>query len=235
MGASGTLGKWGIGIVLVAVGVALLLNNTGVIELGNLIRWTPSLLILLGILMMVVNRFRRNAGPIILIAVGVVVQLIVLGFSAISLLWPALLILIGLVILFGRGRRSSPRPTDARTAHNDAHKMHNVEGNLATVMGTTDRQVSHADLSGEEIVTVMGTSKLDMRDITISDMPAELNITCVMGQVNIRVPSDLSVAIDNSTVMGQSKDDRRGAPSSADAADLTITGTVVMGSLKVED
>ena len=228
MGASGTLGKWGIGIVLVAVGVALLLNNTGVIELGNLIRWTPSLLILLGILMMVVNRFRRNAGPIILIAVGVVVQLIVLGFSAISLLWPALLILIGLVILFGRGRRSSPRPTDARTAHN-------VEGNLATVMGTTDRQVSHADLRGEEIVTVMGTSKLDMRDITISDMPAELNITCVMGQVNIRVPSDLSVAIDNSTVMGESKDDRRAAPSSADAADLTITGTVVMGSLKVED
>jgi hypothetical protein len=55
-----------------------------------------------------------------------------------------------------------------------------------------------------------------------------------MGQVNIRVPSDWSVAINNSTIMGESKDERRGAPSSTDA-DLTITGTVVMGSLKIED
>ena len=230
----GGSGRWIIGIALVVVGVVVLLSNTGVIELGGLIRWTPSLLILLGILKMVANRFRRNTGPIILIAVGVVVQLIVLGFSAIALLWPALLILIGVVILFGRGRRQSSQATEAHQP-TEAHTVHNVEGNLATVMGTTDRRVSHADLSGEEIVTVMGTSKLDMRDISISDMPAELNITCVMGQVNIRVPSDLSVAIDNSTVMGESKDERRGAPSSAEAADLTITGTVVMGSLKIED
>ena len=226
MSASGTLARWGIGIALVAIGVLLLLHTTEVIDLGDVIRWTPSLIILLGILMMVANRFRRNTGPVILIMVGVFVQLIVLGFNVISLLWPALLILIGVAVLFGRGRRSS------RAA--DAHTAHGAEVNLFTVLGSTDRRVSQDELGGGEIVTVMGESKLDMRDISISDMPAELSVTCMMGQVNIRVPSEWSVAINNSTVMGDSKDDRRGAPSSADA-DLTITGTVVMGSLKIED
>ena len=226
MSASGTSASWGIGVALVAVGVLLLLHTTGAIYLGDVILWTPSLLILLGILMMVANRFRRNTGPAILIAVGVVVQLIVLGFDAISLLWPALIILIGVVILLGRSRRSR-RATDAHTAH-DAEEV------LSTILGSSDRRVSQDDLSGGEIVTVMGESKLDMRDINISDVPAELSVTCVMGQVNIRVPSDWSVAINNSTIMGESKDERRGAPSSTDA-DLTITGTVVMGSLKIED
>jgi predicted membrane protein len=224
--ASASLSRWGIGIALVVVGTLLLLSTTGVVELGDLIRWTPSLLILLGILMMVANRFRRNVGPAILIAVGVVVQLIVLDFDVVSLLWPVLIILIGVAILFSRGRRSS------RTTGEQSARFADVD--FSTVLGSTDRRVSPDDLNGQEIVTVMGESKLDMRDISITDLPAELCVTCVMGQVNIRVPSDWSVAINNSTVMGDSKDDRRGASSSTHA-DLTITGTVVMGSLKIDD
>ena len=226
MSTSAKSSRWGIGILLVVAGILLLLHTTELVDLGAFILWTPSLLILLGIFMMVANRFRRNTGPAIIIAVGVVLQMIVLGFDAISLLWPVLIILIGVAILFGRMRRS-PRATDEHTART-------ADVNFSTVLGSTDRRVSLDELSGREIVTVMGESKLDMRDISISDIPAELCVTCVMGQVSIRVPSDWSVAIDNSTVMGDSKDERHGPPSSADA-DLTITGTVVMGSLKIDD
>ena len=226
MSTSAKSSRWGIGILLVVAGILLLLHTTELVDLGAFILWTPSLLILLGIFMMVAIRFRRNTGPAIIIAVGVVLQMIVLGFDAISLLWPVLIILIGVAILFGRMRRS-PRATDEHTART-------ADVNFSTVLGSTDRRVSLDELSGREIVTVMGESKLDMRDISISDIPAELCVTCVMGQVSIRVPSDWSVAIDNSTVMGDSKDERHGPPSSADA-DLTITGTVVMGSLKIDD
>ena len=226
MSTSAKSSRWGIGILLVVAGILLLLHTTELVDLGAFILWTPSLLILLGIFMMVANRFRRNTGPAIIIAVGVVLQMIVLGFDAISLLWPVLIILIGVAILFGRMRRS-PRATDEHTART-------ADVNFSTVLGSTDRRVSLDELSGREIVTVMGESKLDMRDISISDIPAALCVTCVMGQVSIRVPSDWSVAIDNSTVMGDSKDERHGPPSSADA-DLTITGTVVMGSLKIDD
>ena len=150
----------------------------------------------------------------------------VLGFDVISLLWPVLIILIGVAILYGR-RRTWRRETAVHGAGNDG-------ADFSTVLGSTDRRASPEDLSGREFVTVMGESKLDMRDISISDMPAELCVTCVMGHVKIRVPSDWTVAIANATVMGHSKDERRGAPSAADV-DLTITGTVTMGSLTIED
>ena len=217
---------WLVGVGLVVIGALLLLHTTGLADLGDLVRWTPLLLVLLGIVILVINRFRQVAAPVILIAGGVVTQLMVLGFNVVSLLWPVLIIAIGVAILFGRRRRSA-RVTDARTVISD-------DVNFSTIMGSTDRRVTPDDLDGREIVTVMGESKLDMRDIDITDVPAELCVTCVMGQVNIRVPSDWSVAIDNSTVMGDSKDERRGAPISTDA-DLTITGTVVMGSLKIDD
>lgn len=226
MRESASSSRWGIGIALVVVGALLLLHTTGVANLGNLVRWAPSLLVLFGIVLLVVNRFRQITAPVILIVGGVVTQLIVLDFDVVSLLWPVLIIVIGVAILFARRRRSP------RVKH--AHAVISDEVNFSTIMGSTDRRVTPEDLDGREIVTVMGESKLDMRDISLTDLPAELCVTCVMGQVNIRVPSDWSVAIDNSTIMGDSKDERRGAPNSADS-DLTITGTVVMGSLKIDD
>ena len=217
---------WVIGIGFVVIGALLLLHTTGVADLGNLARWTPLLLVFLGVVILVVNRFRQVVAPVILIAGGVVTQLMVLGFDVVSLLWPVLIILIGVAILVGRRRRSR-RATATRTVISD-------DANFSTVMSSTDRRVTPDDLDGREIVTVMGESKLDMRDLSVTDLPAELCVTCVMGQVNLRVPSEWSVAFDNSTVMGESKDERRSAPSSADP-DLTITGTVVMGGLKIDD
>ena len=226
MSTSAGSSRWVIGIALVLVGVLLLLHTTGVIELGDFIRWTPSLLIVLGVVLLIVNRFRRIAFPVILIVGGVVTQLMVLGFDVISLLWPVLIIAVGAAILLGRRRRSARVAVVNRSQSDDA--------SFSTVMGSTDRRITRDDLDGREIVTVMGESKLDMRDISTTDLPAELCVTCVMGQVNLRVPSEWSVAFDNSTVMGESKDERRSAPSSADP-DLTITGTVVMGGLKIDD
>ena len=226
MRKSSSTSRWVIGVSLVVVGALLLVHTTGVADFGNLVRWWPSLLILLGLVILVVNRFRQATVPAILIVGGLATQLMVLGFDVISLLWPVLIIVIGVAILFGRRRRSR-RVTEAHTVISD-------DSSFSTIMGSTDRRVTPDDLDGREIVTVMGESKLDMRDISTSDLPAELCVTCVMGQVNIRVPSDWSVAVDNSTVMGESKDERRGAPDPT-TADLTITGTVVMGSLKIDD
>ena len=226
MSTSASSSRWGIGIALVVVGALLLLHTTGVLYLGEFIRWTPSLLILVGIVLLVVRRFRQITAPVILVVGGVVTQLMVQGFDIMSLLWPVLIIAVGAAILFARRRRS------ARVAVVNSFQSDDLS--FSTIMGSTDRRITRDDLDGREIVTVMGESKLDMRDISIEEMPAELCVTCVMGQVNLRVPSDWSVAIDNSTVMGDSKDERRGAPSSANA-DLTITGPVVMGSLKIDD
>ena len=224
MNVSGVSARWGMGLAFVAVGLMLLLHTIGVADLGSVIRWVPSLFILLGIVMVVANRFRRIVAPAMIIAIAAVVQLAVLGYA--EVIWPALLILIGVAILLGRGRKRKSWDVRSGTADNDL--------NLSTIMSSTYRRMSADDLNSGEFTTVMGESKLDLRDVSQSDLPAEICVTCVMAEVNLRVPAGWSVKINNSTVMGESKDERRSSPNTA-AADLTVTGTVVMGSLKIED
>ena len=228
MGSSGASARWVMGIALVVAGVLLLLHTTGVADLGGYARWIPSLFILLGAVMIVANRFRRIAFPVIMIVVAAIVQLSLLGIDA-MIFWPVALIGVGVVILFGLGRG---RRRGSGTGRADVSVA--VENGASTVMGSSDLRLSASDLNDTDFSTVMGETKLDLRDIERSALPAELSVTCVMGEVKVRVPSDWSVKFGNSTVMGESKDERRSALTGADA-DLTITGSVVMGSLKVGD
>ena len=228
MSSSGASTRWGIGVALVVAGVLLLLHTTGIADLGGYAKWIPSLFILLGLVLIVANRFRRIAWPVIMIVIAAIIQLSVLDIDA-TIFWPVALIAVGAVILFGIGRR---RRRGSGTDSADVSVV--VEDGASTVMGSSDLRLSASDLNDTDFSTVMGESKLDLRDIDRSALPAELSVTCVMGEVKIRVPSEWTVKIANSTVMGESKDERRSAPTAADP-DLTITGSVVMGSLKVED
>lgn len=82
----------------------------------------------------------------------------------------------------------------------------------------------------------MGESKLDLRDSSVMENPAVLELSVVMGQMEIRVPREWNVRMDGvTTVMGESKDERMPSDSQTDQTDLEINGTVVMGSLKIED
>ena len=65
-------------------------------------------------------------------------------------------------------------------------------------------------------------------------MSSSIDITCIMGQVTLRVPSDWDIRIDNATLLGESKDDRH-LQNSPSEANLTVTGMVLMGSLKIDD
>ena len=230
MSSSGTSTRWGIGLALVVAGVLLLLHTTGVADLGAFAKWIPSLFILLGLVLIVANRFRRIAFPVIMIVVASIVQLSLLDIDA-MIFWPVALIAVGVVILLGIGRR---RRRGKGAGTDSANVSTAVEDGASTVMGSSDLRLTAGDLNDTDFSTVMGESKLDLRDIERSALPAELSVTCVMGEVKVRVPSDWSVKFANSTVMGESKDDRRSALAASEA-DLTITGSVVMGSLKIED
>ena len=80
----------------------------------------------------------------------------------------------------------------------------------------------------------MGNGTLDMRDATIVDKPATLEVSVVMGEVKVRVPTEWNVRIVNSSQMGDTKD-TRGSQNDSDNPDLIIRGSVTMGSLHITD
>ena len=236
-----------LGAALIAIGALALINATGIADVGAVLMWTPSFFIAFGVWKMIARRFRGILGPSIMVLVAALIQMNMLDIDSI-ISFPVILISAGVLLLVGRhrllggGRSGSDGGASAsshqsRAAHADEMEMDDSGFlRVTAALGNSNRRVSSESFRGGEVVAFMGTSKLDMRDLAAPSAPAALEVNCVMGAVELRIPPDWSVAIDNTVVMGEAKDDRpRILDAQSAATDLTITGAVVMGNLKIED
>ena len=231
-----------LGAALIAIGALFLIDALGVADVGAVLVWTPSLFIAFGLWRMVARRFRGILGPSIIVLVSALVQMNMLDVDSV-ISFPAILIAAGVLLLLGRkrllgGGAPSPQSRAAPAAAGEEVEFEMDDGFLRVnaALGSADMRVTTDDFRGGEIRAVMGSAKLDMRDLGAPSPPAALDVNCVMGEIALRVPPDWSVRIDSSAVMGEAKDSRPRSPDAQSAApDLIITGAVVMGSLKIED
>ena len=239
---SGLGGRVFFGVLVIVIGVLFLVDKAGIAELDGLLDWWPSLIILYGAWRLIANRFRSLFLPLLLIASGVVLQLRQLDTADVfSTIWPAMLIALGVAIVIG-GMRSRNRRQRGGSSSHSASTIIDVDlgapadaddGTLHAVAGSQDRIVS-GDFYDGSINVVMGNGTLDMRDATIVDKPATLEVSVVMGEVKVRVPTEWNVRIVNSSQMGDTKDTRR-SQNNSDDPDLIIRGSVTMGSLQITD
>ncbi|MFC6726205.1 hypothetical protein ACFQE1_17920, partial [Halobium palmae] len=71
-----------LGGVVVLVGIALLADSTGLYDTGSLLRFVPSLFVLVGLYAVVASGFRNLAGPLLVIAIAGAAQLVALDLVA---------------------------------------------------------------------------------------------------------------------------------------------------------
>ena len=235
-------GRAFFGALVVLIGVLFLLNSTGIADLGGLLDWWPSLIILYGVWRLVANRFRRLFWPIVLIVIGAFLQLGQLGFDiSWDRYWPVALIAVGILILGGGLRRRSRRRRHSTTGPNsstiidvDVSTSQDADDDtLHAVVGSQDRVIS-GDFQSGSINVVMGSGTLDMRDARIVDRPATLEVSVVIGEVKIRVPADWNVRIVNSIQVGEAED-IRARQNNDDNPDLIVKGSLKMGGLQITD
>ena len=239
---SGLGGRVFFGVLVIVIGILFLVDKAGIAELDSLLDWWPSLFILYGAWRLIANRFRSLFLPLLLIFGGVVLQLRELDTADVfSTIWPAFLIALGVAIVIG-GMRSRNRRQRGGSSSHSASTIIDVDlgapadaddGTLHAVAGSQDRIVS-GDFYDGSINVVMGNGTLDMRDATIVDKPATLEVSVVMGEVKVRVPTEWNVRIVNSSQMGDTKDTRC-SQNNSDNPDLIIRGSVTMGSLHIID
>lgn len=101
------------GILIVAAGAMLLFDNLGMIEAGEIFsQWWPAAIIVGGALTFAANP-RHWIVPMLLVLGGGVVLLRTTGvIDTIELLLPAILIVVGLLVLFGNGLGSRTTSSD---------------------------------------------------------------------------------------------------------------------------
>ncbi|MGI5921162.1 MAG: LiaF domain-containing protein [Syntrophomonadaceae bacterium] len=188
---SGSNGRYLTGLVIIAAGIIALLNNFGIIRVSFTylvsLAW-PFLLAMVGIIFMVNRR-----GLVGMVAGGILFVLGVMylgrnaGFFTIDMaflwriLWPAILILIGVSLLSKTGRHNS--------------------GHLA-IMGAVEKNKDGWELESGEYTAVLGAVELDLRNATFKEKEISLDLTAVMGGITLTVPEDVTVTCKATSVLG---------------------------------
>lgn len=215
------------GLVIIIVGVLFLAQNLGYIQDYSFWKYLPALLIILGLYQLFVNRLRAWVGPLLITLVGtflLMATLDVITWGTFgSLIWPTILILIGISIILHRGESSRNFETTAGS-----------QMNVFSTFSEQNRKVTSGDFRNAEVTAIFGSSKLDLRDATVSQPPAYIQTTTMFGGVEIFVPSNWDVRINTVAFFGGSSDKRREATPQKETPDLIITGTVFFGGLDIK-
>ena len=233
-----------IGGILVAVGALLLLSNTNVINLvwgwDFILTWWPILLILWGLWDLVSGGFRFRLWPIILLLLGVGFQLSALGLWQwdFSVVWPVFIVIVGLAILLGRrGRRIRREKMASGVIVEGASVSRTGTGNTwRAVFNSIEERYPDREFRGGEVEANFGSVSLDLRQATLPETGARLDLQLTSGGLHLRVPSNWRVNVKGvSTHFGEVQERRTGPSPDGAEGELTIVGTVTFGNLEILD
>lgn len=228
-GKSGML----VGVILVLVGVAFLLEHMGIISIADPVRLWPLLVVLVGALNFMSRRF---AWGTFLMLAGVLLQLNELGITHFRWVtfWPMMLIALGLFVFWGSLERRN-KPIAFKSSTGDPRTTLNE----AVVFGGLERRMTSQDFQGGDITAIFGGVELDLTEAKIQANEATLAITAIFGGVEIRIPPNWQIAFRGAPIFGGIEDKTRTArvndPTNSDIKILVITGAVIFGGLEIKN
>lgn len=215
------------GFILVVLGLGLIFDRLGYIDFGDVINmWWPSIIILLGTVQLFKVR-QWHASSIIVILIGIILLLKNIGMIDIQLsklVWPTILLLIGLSIIF---KKEVIFPRN----NTDEEKL-----DYFTVFSGIETRVNSKQFKGGSITAVFGGVELDLREAEMDSNGASLDLTAAFGGIEIKVPEEWRVKVTGTPILGGWSNKTRGADQDDDTRPvLNITCLAVCGGVEIKD
>jgi predicted membrane protein len=119
--------------------------------------------------------------------------------------------------------------------HARGRNVSSGELNDWAVLGGVERRIDSPKFEGGAVTALLGGVKLDLRNAGAGSREMELDVTAVMGGVQVTVPRDWEVVVRGTSVLGGFKEhgiSRRDAEQ--EAPRLVITGLAFMGGVEVQ-
>ena len=220
------------GLILLLIGLIFLLDNLKVIPPEfSLKDWWPLILIVIGIFQLVQSRCFFHFSGWLLIFLGGVFLLTVqhrfdLEWDNIWRLWPVILILLGISILFGRHQHHAVPLTGTTAKSGESVLREKI------VLSSVNKEITSADFRGGDISVVLGSAEIDLRAAKMADSNAWLTVSVILGSVEIRIPGDWTVEMKTNAVLG-SIENKTTAKSESSSKKLVITASAVLGSVEI--
>lgn len=218
-----------IGVVVVVIGAALLLDNLGIIPSSReIIQLWPAILVVIGLRDLFVtqdgSRAMRGA---LLLAFGSL--LLLNSFDVISVnifqLWPLFIILFGIQMLF----RSVTRPELEGAQGGDE----TAQFDDFALLGGVKRSISSSSFRGGSASAFMGGVDIDLSRSTMEGERVVINVFALMGGIVLRIPSDWAVVSNVSALLGGVDDKTR--PPTEPTGTLVLEGSAIMGGIEIKD
>ncbi|HVP45232.1 MAG TPA: DUF5668 domain-containing protein [Bryobacteraceae bacterium] len=228
-----------IGLVIIAVGVLLFLDNLGVYHIYNIWRLWPVALIAVGVSKMF--ECQGAGGRVwagLVIGAGVILLLDNLGIWHVSwgLIWPLAVVGVGLSMLFHAMEqknlpRRAPPWADIGTSSADTLRE------WAT-FGGVKRRLATQNFQGGEMIAVFGGVEVDLREANMppgKEVVVDANAT--FGGIELRVPYSWQVVMRGMGIFG-GYEDKTVPPRREEGVTpprLVVTGYAVFGGVSIEN
>lgn len=231
-------GKIFAGLILLAVGGVLLLQQLSWFIFPGWVLSFPMFLIVLGIYIGAKNNFRKPAA-MILVVIGCIFLAddILPDIDLHRIIWPMMIIGFGLWMILGRRHRWDPSkyqnkwhdkfsnlhvdnpfdpngnpvtPNPEATDTNKAYGSHYGDDYLDTVsvFSGAKKTILSKDFKGGEIVNVFGGTEIDFSQADINGR-VMIDVTQIFGGIKMVVPSHWQVVADVASVFANVDDKRR--------------------------
>ncbi|PYQ13596.1 MAG: hypothetical protein DMH00_03740 [Acidobacteria bacterium] len=215
------------GLVIATLGLVALLDNFGILQIGNVWRFWPLVLVAIGLAKLLGPRGSRGLfGGIFILIIGMWLLLENLGVwhHGLRELWPVVVVLIGVRLIWGGcGRKfAGPEPDAASRVHSFA------------MLGGVEHHISSQEFRGGDANAILGGCKVDLRQAAIKDGPAVLDAFAMWGGVEIFVPRTWSVVIRGMPILG-GFEDKTTPPPEGGGPTLIVTGAAVMGGVEIKN
>jgi len=228
------------GLLIITLGVLFTLDNLGLAQAGQVLRWWPLVALLYGLARLFGLYCCQNTtvGLIFTLGGGLLLlhELNVLALDPWDL-WPVVLVAIGASMVSRAFRRSrgGDRESKSDVPHVPGPRADDDSSTFSVfaVWGGTRRVVS-GDFRRGEATAIMGGHEIDLRAARMIGPTATLEVFAWWGSIDLVVPQNWRVAVEAVPFMG-SVDDTSWASAGEAAGTLIIRGPVVMSALTIKN
>lgn len=210
-------------MLFLLLGLGFFLQQAGIIDLPQLFsNWWPFILIIIGVVQLINRKHSSASSGLIFLLIGFIFLMNQwFDLNLIAYIWPIIFIILGIVILFTRVKRE---------------KSFHTESDLDTFVLFSGAEINSQSqtFQGGSVTAIIGGAEIDLRDAVIMD-GASLDLTTVLGGVEMKVPDNVQVEISGMPILGGWEDKTRVRREKEEVSVLKINCLTILGGVEIRN
>jgi len=213
-----------LGLFFLVFGVGFLLHQAHVIDFPEILStWWPLIIIFIGIIQIFNRNYSSGVSGLLFVLVGALFLFNHLfDLNLIVYLWPLIFIFVGIAIMFTRVTRE-------RTAHTDE------DLNTQVLLSGAEIKSQSKRFQGGNITTILGGADIDLREAMILEEGATMDLTTILGGVNLTVPEHVHVEFSGLPILGGWEDKTRVRSEKDKQIVLKLNCLTILGGVEVKN